>query len=79
MNPWKVSAQFAAFSWFEQKHPNKGTEEALRFARTHWNDFLPLAHKGLGKLLIRIGKRRRRASFIERWLIKHPAAHGVHS
>jgi hypothetical protein len=71
MNPLKVSVLFASYVWFT--HRNKGTptvkKEAVSFARDNWQAFLPCAHKGLGKLLIRIaggrhrrGRRRRSSS-----------------
>jgi hypothetical protein len=58
MHPLQVSAQFAAFTWFENTHADKNTRDALRFARDHWVDFLPNAHEGLGRLLLRIGSGR---------------------
>ena len=56
MNPWKVSAQFAAFVWYSnQKTHNKATAaEAAEFAKENWVAFLPYAHEGYGKLLIKI-------------------------
>lgn len=58
MNPWKVSAQFAAFVWYSnQKTQNKATAaEAAEFAKENWVAFLPYAHEGYGKLLIKIAK-----------------------
>lgn len=59
MNPLQVSAQYAAFVWFTNR--NKGTatpEEARRFAQDNWTRFLPAAHEGLGRLLIRISRKR---------------------
>jgi hypothetical protein len=59
MNPWKVSAQFAAFLWFTRKNEGTAThEEAMHFARENWVAFLPAAHEGVGKLLIRVAKAR---------------------
>ncbi len=60
MNPWKVSAQFAAFVWYT----NRTTEhkvtaaEAAKFAKENWIAFLPYAHEGAGRLLIQIAKPR---------------------
>jgi hypothetical protein len=55
-NPWKASAQFAAFVWF--KHQEKTSPEcrgeAARFARDNWVAFLPFADEGLGKLLLKV-------------------------
>lgn len=49
----KVAAQFAAYVWCldgQQRPP----EEAARFARESWPAFVPIAHDGLGRLLIRV-------------------------
>ena len=54
MNPWKVSAQFAAFVWFSMKNPEKTEYDARLFAQKKWFTFFPCAHKGLGRLLIRL-------------------------
>jgi hypothetical protein len=61
MNPWKVSAQFAAYVWFSNRKSEKpiSQEEAARFAEKNWIAFLPHAHEGLGQLLIKIAKPRR--------------------
>jgi len=58
MNPWKVSAQFAAFVWYLDRNcatPTRSAEAAL-FARENWIAFLPYAHEGYGRLLIRIAR-----------------------
>ena len=62
MNPYKVSAQFAACTWFTNSNAGKPTaDEAMQFARDNWVAFLPCAHVGLGRLLIRIaGPRQKR-------------------
>jgi hypothetical protein len=64
MEPLQVSAQFAAYIWFTESNERSLTseKEAALFARNNWRDFLPCAHKGLGRLLIRIagGKTQRR-------------------
>jgi hypothetical protein len=57
-DPVKVSAEFAAFVWFSDRHTDDESDAASRFARQHWQRFLPLAHPGLGRLLLRIAKRR---------------------
>ena len=56
MNPWKVSAQFAAFLWFTTRQTGTKADaaEAARFAKENWPAFLPCADKGIGMLLIRI-------------------------
>jgi hypothetical protein len=56
MNPYVVSAQFAAYVWFEHENPDKPKEDAALFARRNWVSFLPCAHKGVGKLLTRIAR-----------------------
>jgi hypothetical protein len=56
MDPLQVSAQFAAFGWAsrEQADATEARDSAARFARENWAPFLPLAHEGLGRLLLRI-------------------------
>jgi hypothetical protein len=56
MDPVKVSAQFAAFVWASGSNPEiePAQERAVLFARKNWNAFLPLAHEGLGRLLLKI-------------------------
>ena len=58
MNAQKVAARFAAYTWYEQTVGNESREEANRFARENWEDFLPMASEGLGRLLLRIARRR---------------------
>jgi hypothetical protein len=59
MHPLQVSAQFAAFVWF-CRHGQGAADKAAaaRFARENWLRFLPQAHEGWGKLLIRVAKLR---------------------
>ncbi|HKI35083.1 MAG TPA: hypothetical protein VKA46_24715 [Gemmataceae bacterium] len=60
MNPLKASAQFAAYVWYtEVREGTKSHDEAIRFAEGNWAAFLPSAHKGWGKLLMRVAKPRR--------------------
>ena len=56
MDAVKVSAQFAAFVWASQGNPEIEPAQggAARFARKNWATFLPLAHEGLGRLLLQI-------------------------
>jgi hypothetical protein len=57
MHPLKVSAQFAALVWYsETKQGTASRAEAARFARANWVAFLPSAHEGLGRLLIRLAR-----------------------
>ncbi len=67
MDPLKVSAQFAAYVWFSDTNqgPRKTQQAAVQFAKENWPMFLPLAHEGLGRLLIEIaGPHRARGSRI---------------
>ena len=55
MNARQVAAQFAAHVWFEEANRGKARlEEIAQFASENWRTFLPLAHEGLGRLLIKI-------------------------
>jgi hypothetical protein len=56
MHALKVSAQFAAFVWYREVRAGGSKAEAMRFARDNWVAFLPAAHEGWGKLLIRVAK-----------------------
>lgn len=59
MNPLKLSAQFAAYLWYtEVRQGTRTHDEALRFAEQNWPTFLPSAHEGWGKLLLRVAKPR---------------------
>ena len=66
MKARKVAAQFAAYVWFENTQKAEPSEQAkVRFMKVNWEAFLPIAHDGLGRLLIKIGagrsaRRRRR-------------------
>jgi hypothetical protein len=59
MEPLTVSAQFAAYTWFCECHSGSAAE-AMAFARENWTAFLGHADKGLGRLLIRLGRSRQR-------------------
>jgi hypothetical protein len=61
MNARKVAARFAAYTCYEQTVGKESPQEAARFAEENWEDFLPEAPEGLGRLLLRIacGPRRR--------------------
>jgi hypothetical protein len=59
MNARQMAAQFAAYTWYEENRTTKpARKEAARFAKENWNAFLPVAHEGWGKLLVRIAKQR---------------------
>jgi hypothetical protein len=62
MNPWKVSAQFAAYMWFINKRDGccGQPEKARQFAKENWVAFLPYADECVGRLLIAVAKSRRR-------------------
>ncbi|HEY7328097.1 MAG TPA: hypothetical protein VH592_10675 [Gemmataceae bacterium] len=62
MNPLKVSAMFAAYVWFTEREGNSvmARREAASFACSNWESFLPSAHEGLGRLLIRVARVRKR-------------------
>jgi hypothetical protein len=51
--PRKVAAHFTAFVWFLNRNSTTG-EDAVPFATDNWPAFLPLAHEGLGRLLLKI-------------------------
>lgn len=61
MDPLMVSARFAAYLWFLKQEENAGKSraEAHAFARAHWESFLPLANAGLGRLLLKMARRRK--------------------
>jgi hypothetical protein len=69
MYPLKMSAQFAAYAWYTEFRGRTNPAEALRFAEQNWTSFVPSAHEGWGKLLMRLAKRKDHS---ERWA-KPPA------
>jgi hypothetical protein len=59
MKPLEVAARFAAFAWYTehcQAHRSTLQAEASRFAKANWRIFLPVAHEGWGRLLLRVAK-----------------------
>jgi hypothetical protein len=55
MEARKIAAQFAAYVWFEHTQASQPNDEAkARFAEENWDQFLPIAQEGLGRLLIKI-------------------------
>ena len=56
MHPLKASAQFAAAVSFNHGKPNTPETRAAtrRFVKNNWIAFLPYAHEGWGRLLMRI-------------------------
>jgi len=60
MKPLQIAAQFAAYTWYSENRqapPDITHEEASHFAEDNWQAFLPVADKGLGRLLLRITRR----------------------
>jgi hypothetical protein len=55
----KISAQFAAYTWYTEIRGRTTHEEALRFAEQHWASFVSAAHEGWGKLLMKVARPRR--------------------
>jgi len=75
MEARKVAAQFAAYVWYENIHrAERSEDEKARFAKVNWKPFLPLAHEGLGRLLIKIAagrssrQRRRKQLYRRQWM-----------
>jgi hypothetical protein len=62
MYPLKMSAQFAAYAWYTEVRGRATHTEALRFAEQNWASFVPAAHEGWGKLLMRLARPRRHAA-----------------
>ena len=59
MDPKKVSAEFAAYAWYTETKKGTATQaDALQFAEENWRRFLPYAHEGWGRLLIRLSEGR---------------------
>ena len=59
MDARMVAAKFAAYAWYEENRAGQHSrKEAARFAEENWTTFLPVAHEGLGKLLMRVAKAR---------------------
>jgi hypothetical protein len=55
MHPLIASARFAAFVWYKEQQA-ADSDEASRYAREHWPEFLSAAHEGLGLLLMKIAE-----------------------
>ena len=58
MDPMIVSAQFAAYVWYQRYVPKSFEADAVSFAKENWPDFFSLAHEGLGCLLARLAAKR---------------------
>jgi hypothetical protein len=62
MTPLEMAARFTAFTWYvnNRKASTRTKEaEAKRFAERSWREFLPMAHQGLGRFLLRIARPRK--------------------
>lgn len=62
MTPLEIAARFAAFTWYTntRQAPARTTQaEARRFSQENWTTFVPVAHEGMGKLLLKIAKPRK--------------------
>lgn len=60
MDPLTVSAQFSAYVWYSDGKPDSPAlrSRANRFAQANWQAFLPIAHEGIGRLLMRLAEDR---------------------
>ena len=61
MKPRELAARFAAFAWYMDNHqaPSQVKQaEAKSFSQNNWPIFLPVAHEGWGRLLLRVAKTR---------------------
>jgi hypothetical protein len=68
-----MSAQFAAYLWYSSRQREGPPDErkAVRYAKAHWPAFLPSAHEGIGRLLLRVAEVEGRAARPQR---RPPAA-----
>lgn len=67
MKPLEMSARFDAFIWYinNRRAPKPTLQaEAKRFSQENWQAFLPVAHEGLGRLLLRIARVRPQSSHL---------------
>jgi hypothetical protein len=61
MKPLEMAARFAAFAWYakQRQGPSPITRvEARQFSEQNWQFFLPVAHRGWGRLLLRVATAR---------------------
>jgi hypothetical protein len=57
MDARQIAGRFAAYTWYMEVRTPRKPLEAVRFARTHWQAFVPVANAGFGRLLQRIACR----------------------
>jgi len=69
----KMSAQFAAYAWYTEVRGRTTPGEALRFAEQNWTSFVPAAHEGWGKLLMKVARPGRQAGRQTKTLAPAPA------
>jgi hypothetical protein len=64
MDPLKVAAQFAAYTWYKDAKggPTASEVQATRFARENSAAFMPCAQEGLGRLLIKLASKSNKKS-----------------
>ena len=62
MTPLQMSARFAAYLWFLRQPENidRTKAEAHAFAKKSWEQFLPIAPEGFGRLLVKLAKAKKR-------------------
>ena len=59
MTPLEIAARFAASTWYTNcRQAPTGTTQAeeSRFSDESWEAFIPVAHKGFGRLLLQVAK-----------------------
>ena len=59
MDPITVSAKFAAYTWAAEAAGHT-PRQASRFAEENWRHFVHAADKGVGRLLARLARPRRK-------------------
>ena len=59
MTPLQAAARFAAYVWYLDNRRGQrriAEDEAMRFSRESWKAFIPVAHEGLGRLLLQVSQ-----------------------
>jgi hypothetical protein len=54
MHPLQAAAHFDALLWYLRTHRDASRADAAWFAKVNWAEFLPAAHEGMGKLLLKL-------------------------
>lgn len=62
MTPLQMSARFAAYVWFLRQPENidRTKTDAHAYAKRNWEQFLPIAPEGFGRLLVKLAKAKKR-------------------